>query len=294
MPNPNVSVIMPTYNRPERLKLAVESILSQNEDTPFELIVVDDGSDNESQMEYLSKLERDYSKVKVNRQRNSGPATARNYGWRSSNGEIILFTDDDCLVSPNWVTDLVDAFEPGIGAVGGPFVPHESHLHSSMFAKYHRWQAEDMYRPIEQSRTQKDPLPHGITANIGYRRSVLEEVGGFDESFPVAGGEDADLIRRVSSIGYSFKYVPVPVYHNDLYTLETFIKRSYNRGKGLHHLHIRHGPQRNIPRVIFGLLVSPLFLPLEITRQRGLSMAGISVLDRIMNRFGELSAAVFE
>jgi hypothetical protein len=143
---------------------------------------------------------------------------------------------------------------------------------------------------MEQSRTQDEPLPHGITANIAYRRSVLEEVGGFDESFPIAGGEDADLIKRVSKQGYSFKYIPTPVYHNDLYTLETFLNRSYNRGKGLHYLHERHGSKRDLKRVLLGLGAAPFFLPKEILEQRGLKMAGVAVLDQMVSRLGELSA----
>lgn len=285
----DASVVVPTYDRPERLRGAIESVVAQDADD-YEILVVDDGSTLPEQHDQLRALEDEYEILRVLEQENAGPAAARNRGWRAARSDIILFTDDDCLVPPNWVESLSTAFEPGVAAVGGPFVPHESHFESSRFAKYHRWQAEDMYRPIEQARRQSEPLPHGITANIAYRRSVLEEVGGFDEAFPVAGGEDADLIRRVADLGYDFKYVPVPVSHNDLYTLRTFLNRSYNRGKGLHYLHERHGASRSVSRVLVGLLAAPLFLPKEITRQRGLEMAGIAVLDRITNRLGELSA----
>lgn len=285
------SVVVPTYNRPHRLRAAIESIVTQSF-KDYEVILVDDGSTISEQREQLKEIEDSYKKVKVIRQENSGPAAARNRGWREAKGDVVLFTDDDCLVPSDWVEKLQEGFEPGVAAVGGPFVPAESHFKNSIFAKYHRWEAEDMYRPIEQSRRQQEPLPHGITANIAYRRSILEEFDGFDEGFPVAGGEDADLIRRVSEERHSFKYIPSPVSHNDPYSWETFIKRSYNRGKGLHHLHERHGPSRTSQRVLIGLLASVFFLPKEIVHQRGLRMAGIAVLDRIVSRFGELSESL--
>jgi len=286
---PSVTVVVPTYNRPERLEKSIQALIYQSI-SEYNVIIVDDGSDNPKQETLLSRIESEYSNLKVIHQDNSGPAVARNTGWREAKSEIILFTDDDCLPSESWIFDLATAFEDDIAAVGGPFVPDEKHYHSSIFAKYHRWQAEETYRPIEQARKQQDPLPHGITANIAYRRSVLEEVGGFDESFPIAGGEDTDLIKRVAQLGYSFKYVPTAVYHNDLYTLKTFLKRSYNRGKGLHYLHKHHGPERGLQRVLLGLFATPFFFPKRVFEQRGLKMAGIATLDRLVNRIGELSA----
>ncbi|WP_424008773.1 glycosyltransferase family 2 protein [Haloferax denitrificans] len=283
------SVVIPTYNRPERLKSSIESVANQSTDD-YEVLVVDDGSDNPQQDEVLTQIEAKYSKVRIIRQQNSGPAAARNRGWHEAKTNTVLFTDDDCIVPPNWVASLSGAFEPKIAAVGGPFIPADCHFRNSYFAKYHRKQAEDQYRPIEQSRTQEEPLPHGITANIAYKKEVLEEVSGFDESFPIAGGEDADLIKRVGDLGYSFKYIPTPVHHNDKYTIETFLKRSYNRGKGLYYLHERHGPRRGLFRVLLGLCATPLFLPHSVIHEDGLQMAAIAFTDRLVNRLGELSA----
>lgn len=290
---PSVTVVVPTYNRPERLRESIQALMSQTF-SDYTIIVVDDGSDDPEQEGVLSLIESEYDCVNVIRQENSGPSAARNTGWRAAKSDIILFTDDDCLPPESWISDLATAFENDIAAVGGPFVPAERHYNRSLSAKYHRWQAEETYRPIEQARTQRNPLPHGITANIGYRRTVLSEVDGFDESFPIAGGEDADLIKRVAERDYSFKYVPTPVLHNDLYTLKTFLNRSYNRGKGLHYLHERHGPERNLQRVLLGLCATPFFFPKAIVEQRGLKMAAVATLDRAVNRLGELSAIFSE
>jgi len=112
------SVVVPTYQRPKKLLATVETLRAQTIDD-YEVLVVDDGSDTESQEDVLERIDGD-ERVRVLRQENSGPAAARNRGWRAASSEFVLFTDDDCLVPGNWVESLINGFEPGIGAVGGP------------------------------------------------------------------------------------------------------------------------------------------------------------------------------
>ncbi len=105
-----------------------------------------------------------------------GPAAARNLGWRSASGEIIAFTDDDCIPEPDWLSNGVAAFVDGVVGVSGrtvvpmPLNPNDNELNVSHL------QRSDF-----------------ITANCFYLRSVLEETGGFDERFTIAWREDSDL-----------------------------------------------------------------------------------------------------
>lgn len=106
-----------------------------------------------------------------------GPAAARNVGWRAAQGEIIAFTDDDCIPTPGWLRTGVSASRPGVIGVSGRVVmplssdPTDYELNASY---------------LERSEF--------VTANCFYRRADLERVGGFDERFAEAWREDSDLI----------------------------------------------------------------------------------------------------
>jgi len=105
-----------------------------------------------------------------------GPAAARNVGWRQARGEIVAFTDDDCLPAPSWLRAGVAAFVDGVAGVSGrvvmplPVRPTDYQLNAANLAN-----------------------ADFVTANCFYRRSALEEAGGFDERFRVAWREDSDL-----------------------------------------------------------------------------------------------------
>ena len=121
--------------------------------------------------------------------RQDGPAAARNLGWRMADGEIIAFTDDDCIPEPDWLANGVSAFVEGVAGVSGrtvvpmPANPTDNELNTTHL------QRSDF-----------------ITANCFYRREVLEEVGGFDERFTTAWREDSDLYFSVRERNYSLAW----------------------------------------------------------------------------------------
>lgn len=281
------SVVIPTYNRPGKLQRTVDSVLSQDVDD-YEVLVVDDGSNDPEQSAVLNSLNSE-PRITVVEQENAGPAAARNNGWRQADGDIVLFTDDDCLVPTDWVSTLLEGFDhENIAAVGGPLVPTEEKFHERTLARFERLRAERTYRPIESTQIGDETVPFGITANIAYRRTVLEEVDGFDETIPVASGEDHDLMTRIGERRYKFKYVPTAVRHNDDYDLGSFLERSIRRGAGTHHYNRRHGPARGVDRILLGLAAAPLFLPRELVRYGDPRIACLSTVERMLNRYGEL------
>ena len=103
------SIIIPTYNRPERLKACLNSLscLDYPPDR-FEVIIVDDGS-SMSLAEIVAPFQRKFA-IELIHQANSGPATARNRGSECASGRFIAFTDDDCQPDPNWLTALAQGF----------------------------------------------------------------------------------------------------------------------------------------------------------------------------------------
>ncbi|MEQ4717144.1 glycosyltransferase [Nonomuraea sp. B19D2] len=128
--------------------------------------------------------------VQIVRSGGRGPAAARNAGWRAAQTSWVVFLDDDVVPSPGWAEavwkDLVDLPDDVAGSQGRIEVP----------------------RPADRRPTDAERNTAGLagalwaTADMAYRRAVLESVGGFDERFPRAYREDADLALRVSRAGH--------------------------------------------------------------------------------------------
>lgn len=183
---PSVAVVVATYDRPDLLADLVASLITQ--DLPeLEIVVVDDGSPQPVDAR-LSSDDGGGPTVRVVRlEHNGGQARARNVGWRSTDAEIVLFTDDDCRAASNeWARHLTAAMVDG--------------------------EADVVQGHTREDRRDPEPLgPWDRTlrirrwsgrfeaCNIGYRRSVLEAADGFDESF--RAGEDTDLGLRATAAG---------------------------------------------------------------------------------------------
>ena len=173
---PSYEVVVPTVGRPS-LHAAVGPLLGR-----VKVVVVDDrpaGADLDLPDE-----------VRVLRSWGGGPAAARNTGWRASDAEWVAFLDDDVLPPADWVEQLerdLAACGPDVGATQG-------RLHVPLPADR---------RPTDWERSTAG-LETAVwaTADMAYRRAALEQVGGFDERFPRAYREDADLGLRVTGAGW--------------------------------------------------------------------------------------------
>ena len=99
------SVIIPAYNAKKTISFTLEALLSQEGIEAGEVIVVDDGSSDNT-----ADLVKKYP-VRLIQQANKGPASARNYGVREAKGEIVLFTDSDCIPQPGWLKAMTDPFQ---------------------------------------------------------------------------------------------------------------------------------------------------------------------------------------
>ncbi|HEY6589991.1 MAG TPA: glycosyltransferase, partial [Actinomycetota bacterium] len=129
-------------------------------------------------------------RVEVVQGRAAGPAAARNAGWRRASAEWVAFLDDDVVPSPSWLADLAADLE-GLGA---DVAASQGRIVVPMPVGRRPTDWERNVRGLETARW--------ATADMAYRRHVLGEVGGFDERFPRAYREDADLGLRVVGAGY--------------------------------------------------------------------------------------------
>jgi len=224
------SIIIPTHNRKETLRRSLSAAIVQDY-LNYEVIVVDDGSsDGTGEM-----VRREFPHVRCIRQEpNRGPATARNQGIKVATGEITAFTDDDCLLPPNFLSRLADGYcrYPEAVGVGGYLEAPDALLQTNPFACYEAYVTHQVYQAGPEEYLGGFECPAGGTNSMSYRKVVLLEVGGFDETFPYAAGEDADLKWRVVQRGYRLLYVPVKVTHLQPYQFRSFWRQYRRHGRG--------------------------------------------------------------
>lgn len=205
--NKKVTVIIPTYNRENELKVCLDALSNQTYKN-YEIIVIDDGSTDGTK-----KLVKTYKNIKYIYQNNYGPAKARNKGIISATGEILAFTDDDCIPEKDWLKNAVPYFNnPSIIGVEGITM------------------SSDLYSTPTSIATINLHGKKYSTCNMFYRAEVFKEVGMFDEKFKSAWEEEYELACRILKKG-EIKFVDsVKVYHPiRYYNIKSFLKMYFNR-----------------------------------------------------------------
>jgi glycosyltransferase involved in cell wall biosynthesis len=189
--NGDVTVVVPCFNQGKFVAEAVRSALSQQGGAP-RVVVVDDGS---TDAETPGALEGLPPEVEVVRQENAGPAAARNAGASHSETELLLALDADDRLAPGALATLRGALdrEPAAGYTYGVMRMFGAQSGEVRFPPYDPYRL--LYRPIV-----------GGPGTSLYRRSVFDEVGGFDPAVP--GYEDWDLQLSVLEHGYDAAFVP--------------------------------------------------------------------------------------
>ncbi len=207
---PELSVVIPTYNRLDTLRHVVPSILAQ--DLPaasFEVIVADSHS-NDGTREYLEPLAREHPQLRHLPGAYTGRAMARNAGIEGARGDIVLFTDADIIASPDLLSRHLEHHRAarGIAVVG-------LELQVKSYDDYvmQREQPE-MRRPLHPPTRKKLRWLYFLTGNASVRRADLQRVGRFDEEFTGYGHEDLELGFRLVQAGIVIRYEPRAVnYH---------------------------------------------------------------------------------
>ena len=245
------SVVIPTYNRRRMLQDCLQSVLSQQYPAPrYEVIVVDDGS-TDGTREFLREQEGRGLLRAIYQPRNRGPAAARNAGARSASGEILVFTDSDCLVPADWLArmDGLFAAHPGCAGVGGVQLPIRTRTRVERFldtrARIEYQIAADPYVVTMEH------FISPVTNNVAYRREVFERLSGFSEAFRFPGGEDADFNWRLLESGGQLLMDPrLPVRHHDPDTVRGLWRQARDRGSARFPYMARRGTSaRNVARI---------------------------------------------
>jgi GT2 family glycosyltransferase len=278
------SIVVPTYNRPAHVRRCVEAIAGVSYPAHLlELIVVDDGSTS-SVAEGLAGVNVPFS-WRVLRQKNSGPAAARNRGVGECCQPMVAFIDDDCRPDAQWLSRFAGAAleNPG-AALGGRTV---NALQQNVYAETSQQLIDTLYEHQESTRSQ---AAFFTSNNLAFPVERLKTVGGFSEDFPLAAAEDREICYRWTRNGGRLVKVPdAVVYHEHALTLERFCRQHFNYGRGAYAFH-RKAPEayaeRNIREAIrfyTGLLVAPIR---RTSPAKGLVISGLTVLSQAANAAG--------
>jgi glycosyltransferase involved in cell wall biosynthesis len=247
MPDPFVSVIIPVFNDPHRLKLCLQSLEEQSyPQGSYEVIVVDNGSDAS-----LEIIISDYARAKLEREPDRGSYKARNKGMRLSKGSILAFTDSDCIPSSNWIERGVAHLSKNqrFDIVGGkidfffrrPHNPNAIELYDSMFHMNNR-----VY--IEKEN-------FSVTANMFTRKKTMDNVGGFDGR--LKSGGDKEWGQRAAHSGHKFLYADdVVVSHPARHSFKQVHRKSVRVADGM------KGMKRSNP--IYRHLLPPLITTIRL------------------------------
>lgn len=211
-----LSVVIPTYDEPERLEAALKSLSQQ--DYPHEkiqIIVVDDASpylDAERLQAAIAPLELQL----LRNERNQGRARARNAALRVASGDIVVFLDSDMTVGANFLRAHAQRHQNHAEAVFVGNIRFAKEIPATSLTRY--LEGRGVHRVDEDK-----PIPFNcfVTGNSSVRRSSLLRVGFFDEDLTAYGGEDLELGYRLHLAGIPLYYAPEALsYHYHLRSLE--------------------------------------------------------------------------
>ncbi|MGE0766682.1 MAG: glycosyltransferase family 2 protein [Hyphomicrobiaceae bacterium] len=203
MPRPDISIVIPTFNRLDRLKRVLGAVSRQDfAARSYEVIVVSDGS-SDGTNEYLAS-QSDLAQLKPMYQPNRGPAAARNSGITAAQGALIVFIDDDVIPIPTLLTEHVQSHRNSprdIAVIGPLLTPAEFKL--SPWVNWEQEMLVKQYSAMQRGDWNATPRQF-YTGNASIRRDVLLAAGGFDETFRRA--EDVELAYRLAERGVEFVF----------------------------------------------------------------------------------------
>ena len=207
---PEVSVVIPTYNRLETLRHVVPSLLANTLPRDGYEIVVADSNSSDGTAEYLKRISDENPNVRHLPGSYSGRAMARNAGIAAARGAIVVFTDADIIASPDLLErHLTHHRESNAVAVVG------MELQVGSLEEYERLRDHpEIRRPLHPAGRKRLSWLYFLTGNASVRKDDLERVGSFDQNFTGYGHEDLELGYRLQEAGIGILYEPGAVnYH---------------------------------------------------------------------------------
>lgn len=220
------SIIIPVFNRPDEIDELLASLVLQDYQNQFEIIIIEDGSSITCELvisNYTSKLTISYYFKK-----NSGPGDSRNYGMKIAKGDYFIIFDSDCIIPQNYLTEVEASLKSDyVDCFGGPdnalasFSAIQKAINFSMTS----FLTTGGIRGGSEKIGKFQPR----SFNMGISKVAFETSGGFGQIHP---GEDPDLSIRLWNLGFKTKLIKAAyVYHKRRIDWSKFYKQVYKFGK---------------------------------------------------------------
>lgn len=216
-----ITVIIPIYNSHSIIKGCLESLADQTMGRQqYEVIVVDDGSTDGT----VGYIQENFPWVRIVPIPHGGPSAARNAGALAARGDLILFTDSDCIPERDWIERMVEPFsDPAVVGVKGVYRTGQPQV----IARFMQLEYQYKYERMAKLKW----LDFVDTYSAAYRRVIFLHNGGFDVSFTVPSVEDQELSFRLAQKGYKLSFAQhAIVYHVHDRSVGEYWKRKFGIG----------------------------------------------------------------
>ncbi|HEU5152450.1 MAG TPA: glycosyltransferase family A protein [Iamia sp.] len=271
MTDPRATVVVATRNRSALLPRLVAALEAQEGAPPFEVVIVDDASTDATPSVLATLAASTPLDLRLERQDvRGGQSAGRDRGWRAARGDLVLFTDDDCVPRPGWVAALAAALDEADLVQGRTIPAPDQAANEGPF-----------------SRTLEVTEANGTyaTCNMGYRRAWLEKVDGFDVRYRQHAGEDTDLALRCVELGAGPAFAADAVVEHDVrpssfgaalrgtwrwHTLPTTLARHPDLAAAFHSTHVWRESHLPTAPALAGVVAGGL---LAVGRRPGLGVA---------------------
>jgi len=250
---PLISIVIPTYNVEKHIEGCLQSL--RNLDYPHYEVIVVDGLSLDRTVEIAKKYD-----TRILYEEKGTRSAACNVGIKHSNGEIIAFTDADCVVERDWLRKIVRYFtNPNVAVVGGRDLTYEKDPYMAKcigLSEHHRPRPKKTAELIERIKG----------CNVAYRKNLLEETGGFNETLHYS--EETELHYRIARQGKTLIFDPtITVWHRRRGTLSSYANLCYYASK----------ERMKTSKLVSGMFKTKDFL-LVLLSITGLVLAALSVL----------------
>lgn len=262
---PFVSIVMTVLNVENTISECLQSLLNLDYAKDKYEIVIVDGKSRDGTRAIITEMAMKYSHPKIRLFEKPGSIGAgRNEGLKHAQGEFIAITDGDMEVEHSWLSELIKAFDEGIVGVGGPNNnADDSPLTKCISSLDIQGPSNDVVPFIgenkySESYTSNTDVYTTVCRNTCYRKTALEEVGGFDEE--LIGAEDPELNMKLLKKGDLLRYTPkAVVYHHHRSTITGFFKQQRLFAVGQAFVNKKHPelfkPIQLFPTLAFAFLV---------------------------------------
>ncbi len=219
------SFVVPVFNRPGEIRELLESLATQTYSTPFEVVIVEDGSSIPSEEvieEFSDRLQVSYFKKK-----NTGPGDSRNFGMHRAQGAYFILVDSDCILPGTYLEEVARFLSKNpLDCFGGADDAHPSFNPMQQAISY--TMTSMLTTGGIRGKGGSDEKFQPRSFNMGLSRAAFEASGGFGNIHP---GEDPDLSLRLKKLGFSIGFIPgATVYHKRRIDFRSFYRQVHKFG----------------------------------------------------------------